>query len=73
MTDHSFKVSINQLDEELSPDIPTMKAREQAMESMVHVKYRCPNVGTARIAEKHTKQREFHLMRRPRMPSYETL
>ena len=36
---HSYKVSINQLDEELGPDISTMKAREQAMESMVHVEY----------------------------------
>ena len=42
ITAHSYKVSINQLEEELGPDISIMKAREQSMESMVHIEYRCP-------------------------------
>ena len=42
ITAQSYKVSINQLDEEFGPDLQTMRAREQAMESMVHVEYRCP-------------------------------
>ena len=28
-------------DDEFGPDIPTMKTKEQAMDSMVHIDYRC--------------------------------
>ena len=31
---HSYKISIN-------PDFPSMKTREQAMNSAVHIEYRC--------------------------------
>ena len=39
---NSYKISINQLEDEFRPDLPTMKTREQVMDSMVYIEYRCP-------------------------------
>ena len=56
ITANSYKIRVEHPDDEFGPDIPTIKTREQAMESMVHIDYRCPKCRNCQDCRKALKE-----------------